>query len=68
VCVEMTPHEYTTMEKHKENYRICVLTNCLNSRLRTLSIFAYNKKPKKWMDQDDRVLHIKEVQSARLFV
>ncbi len=68
VRAEMTPQEYSMMGKHKENYRICVVTNCLNAGLRTLSVFAYNGTLGTWMDQNDRPLQIRKVQSARLYV
>lgn len=67
VRVEMTPQEYTMMCKHKQNYHICVVTNCLNASLRSLSVFAYNDELGKWMDENDRPLQVKKIQSARLF-
>lgn len=29
VVVEMTPQEYRMMQKHRQGYRVCVVTNCL---------------------------------------
>ncbi len=68
VRVEVTPNECTMMRKHNQNYRICVVTNCLNGSLRTLSVFRYNDALRKWMDENDRPLQVKEMQSARLYV
>ncbi len=55
------------MRKHKQSYRICVVTNCLNGGLRTLSVFAYSDGHAKWMDENGRPLQIKKIQSARLY-
>jgi hypothetical protein len=65
LCVEMTPNEYAMMRKHKHTYRICVVTGCL-SHSRALSVFAFAEG--RWTDENDRPLHLKKIESARLFV
>ena len=54
------------MRKHKETYRVCVVTNCLNGKQRSLSIFAHDLGSGKWLDDAERSLTIDEVTSARL--
>jgi hypothetical protein len=66
VSVEMTPQEYVMMQKHKQKYLICVVTNCLSETSCMLSVFAYNDQARRWMDDKDRPLEIKEIVAARL--
>jgi len=66
VNVEMTPNEYKMMKKHKQTYRICVGTNCLEQSHRRLAVFAFNDETRSWVDGGDRSLKITEVKSARL--
>jgi hypothetical protein len=65
MTVELTPNEYAMMNKHKVDYRICVVTNCLRDRAKR-TVFAYNESVKSWTDEDDRPLRIKEMTAARL--
>ena len=66
VAVELTPNEYTMMQRFKHNYRICVATGCLGKNQRPLQILAYNDASRQWVDGDDRPVKIKELKSARL--
>jgi Domain of unknown function (DUF3883) len=66
VNVELTPNEYKMMKKHKQTYRICVGTNCLEQSHRRLAVFAFNDASSSWVDGIDRSLQITEVKSARL--
>ena len=66
VAVELTPNEYTMMQRFKHNYRVCVATGCLGKNQKPLNILAYNDVSRKWVDGDDRPVKIEEVMSARL--
>jgi hypothetical protein len=66
VNVEMTANEYKMMKKHKQTYRVCVGTNCLEKSHRRLAVFAFNYATRSWVDGGDRPLQITEVKSARL--
>ena len=64
ILVDFTPREYEKMREHKENYRICVVTNCLSKP--TLKIFSFSPESGRWEDDDGNSLTIKEVVSARM--
>ena len=64
IAVELTPNEYTMMKKHTHDYRICVVTSCLEKK--KLAIFAYDEMRRLWVDETDRPLQIKEMKAARL--
>lgn len=64
IAVELTPNEYQMMRRHKDSYRICIATNCLNEKAQRLVVFAYDQG--EWRDEMDRLLKIKKMQSARL--
>jgi hypothetical protein len=66
VAVELTPNEYTMMQRFKHNYRVCVATGCLGKSQRPLKVLAYNDVSRKWVDGDGRPAEIEEVKSARL--
>jgi hypothetical protein len=68
VSVELTPNEYRMMQKHRDVYRVCVATKCLEENHPALAVFSYNKLSKKWLDEDGRLLRINVVESARLRV
>ena len=66
VAVELTPNEYSMMQRFKDDYRICVATGCLGKNQRPLNVLAFNNVSRKWVDRDDRPVQIEEVMSARL--
>src|SRR5579859_748078 len=66
VVVELTPQEYQMMLKHKDSYRICVGTRCLEDAHKALRVFAYHEGSESWRDSDDLPLRIEERKSARL--
>lgn len=51
VDVMITRNEYQNMNKYKDNYRLCVVTNVLSKH--ELFIFKWNKRLKKWADEED---------------
>lgn len=53
IAVELTPNEYTMMRKHKPDYRMCVVTSCLEKNQLKLTIFQYNKTSRLWVDETD---------------
>jgi len=68
ISVELTQNEYSMMQKHKDDYRVCVAAGCLEKSHGSLAVFYYNKSLKKWVDENDLPLKINVVKSARLWV
>jgi len=66
VIVELTPQEYQMMLKHKDSYRICVGTRCLENDHKSLRVFAFHEGSGSWRDSDDLLLRVEERKSARL--
>jgi Domain of unknown function (DUF3883) len=67
ISVEMTPNEYTMLRQHKDNYRLCVVTRCLEHDKRALSVFSITESGQ-WADERGRPIQIRELTAARLFV
>jgi hypothetical protein len=67
IVVELTPNEYKNMKRHKDIYRVAVLTDALKSN-RELHIFSYSPENKQWEDEKGRALDVEERVSARMSV
>jgi hypothetical protein len=65
ICVELTPNEFKKMNKYRDTYRLCVVTNALTTP--SLTVFAYSDDIDDWADQRnrDRRLSIKRLIGAR---
>ena len=63
IAVELTPNEYSAMTRHRDSYRLCVVTN--TSSTPRLSVFAYCSDSGRWEDADGHPLGLREVVSAR---
>lgn len=59
--VELTPNEYS--KARRKDFRLCVVSNALDKKQNTLSIFYYEAG--KWRDKTGRILSVKEYVSAR---
>ena len=63
IAVELTPNEYKKMQKHRETYKICVVTRTLEAP--TLTVFSFKRANDRWESRDGRILDIKEATGAR---
>lgn len=63
--VELTPNEYDKMNKHKNSYRICIVTNTLSKPC--LSVFSYSPDHDSWKDAKGVSLKIVEKTGAKLY-
>jgi hypothetical protein len=63
ITVELTPNEFSQMNKHKNIYRLCVVTETLSKP--RLNIFSYSDDIEKWIDEQDNILIIEKIISAR---
>lgn len=66
ISVEITPNEYKMMQKFKESYRLCVVTECLESPI--LYTFSYSNEKNAWLSEDGEELFIDQIISARCYV
>ena len=59
VSVELTPNEYKQMtsKRHRDNYVLFVVTNCLGKRPMT---YDYRFKDGRWKDADGTALQLRE--------
>ena len=68
IAVELTANEYKHMKKHRDKYRVCIVTEALSSRS-LLSIYAYNPDSRRWEHQENGTpIRVQEVVAARLYV
>jgi hypothetical protein len=64
--IELTPNEFAKMIKHKINYRLCIITETLKRP--QLNLFSYSDQKGSWLDQENRILNIDKVISAKASV
>ena len=66
--VELTPNEYAAMgrRRHREIYRLAVVTRALEDQRRRLSMVRYNGSDDTWRDQNGRSVRVKELTGARI--
>jgi hypothetical protein len=65
--VEVTPNEYECMNKHKNTYRLCIVTNALSDSRAKLREFASDNN-RRWWCADNKTLDIDERVAARIKV
>ena len=65
LSVELTPNEFSKMNNNKDTYRLCVVTNCLESP--TLYVFLYSFEKNEWVSEDGHILSINQIISARCY-
>lgn len=63
ICVELTPNEYAQMQKWRDSYYVCVVTNALTNP--QLAVFGFSPESGKWQDEQKRTLRIAEIVAAR---
>jgi len=66
ICVELTPNEFAQMQKWRDSYQICVVTNVLTDP--QLAVFSYRSKSDKWQDDRMRTLRFTQIVAARATV
>lgn len=65
LVVELTPNEYTKMQKHSRMYRVCVATKAMLPDA-TLQVFRFRPGTRDLVADDGVRLSVKTVESARL--
>lgn len=65
LIIELTPNEYEKMKKHRNRFRICVVTDVL-SKNPLLRVFSYSPENQNWEDDDENRLNIIEITGARM--
>ncbi len=63
IAVDLTPNKYAAMHKHRDSYRVCVVTGAFAAPC--LAIFAYSPDSGQWESPDRRGLRIQEIVAAR---
>jgi hypothetical protein len=66
VSIELTPNEYRNMERYRDTYRVCIVSDALKRP--SVYIFSYSPDHRQWEDSDGRVLRVQRITSARMFV
>jgi len=64
--IELTPNEYRNMERYRDSYRVCIVSDALKRP--SVHIFSYSPDHRQWEDSDIRVLRVQRITSARMFV
>jgi hypothetical protein len=63
ITVNLSPNEYRRSKSQKNQYRICIVTDCVNKPL--VNEFVWNKSEGKWEDENTgSILKVDEVVSA----
>lgn len=65
LAIELTPNEYSHMQRHTDRYVLSVLTDALRDT-RSLSLFRCSGGPAEWRDANGRRLLIMELTGARI--
>lgn len=65
ILIALTPNEYEQMKKHKDSYRMCVVTNALDKHA-LLRVFSFSFESGQWEDDEGNLLSITEIISARM--
>lgn len=61
--VDLTPNEYTAMQRHRDSYRVCIVTEART--VPCLEVFAYSLETRRWESSAGRVLDIEKIVAAR---
>jgi hypothetical protein len=62
--VELTPNEFSAMNKHAGTFRLCVISNLEAARPK-IHIYRYSREERLWISRDESRLRIAIVQSAK---
>ncbi|RXI57293.1 DUF3883 domain-containing protein [Clostridium tetani] len=66
ISVELTANEFENMKKHRDTYRLAVVTECLNNPI--LNIFFYSTELNEWISEDGDVLSIDTIILAKCYI
>ena len=58
VQAELTPNEYSAMQRRRNKYRLAIVTSALDDP--RVSVFRFNKSDGTWRDQSNNRLHLRE--------
>jgi hypothetical protein len=62
IVVDLTPNEYASMQRHRDSYRVCVVTGAFTAPC--LTVFAYSPDSGRWESPDRAGLRIQEIVAA----
>lgn len=63
--VELTPNEYSAMKKFANDYRLCAVTHALSKSPNVL-VFSFTPDTRRWENDNNVELNIRELTGARL--
>ncbi len=63
IVIELTPNEYTHLNKYSDSYRLCVVTDTLTKP--KLKIFSYSADIERWADEHNNLLSLEPLTGAR---
>ncbi len=61
---ELTPNEYQNLLLHRENYRICIVSEALTNPM--LKVFYHSKEFMEWISSEGTKIHLEDAVSARI--
>jgi Domain of unknown function (DUF3883) len=64
---ELTPNEFKKMHQYKSTYRICIVIEALE-KMPKYKIFAYSTDIGAWVSEDNKILNIVIIESARVSI
>jgi len=62
--IEVTANEYKNIKKKSKSFRLCIVSNALDKKKQQTDVFYF--KDNVWVDDNDQLLSIDEVVSARI--
>ncbi len=65
ISLELTQNEYENMHKYKDTYRLCILLGGFEDP--KLFIFSFSKEKNNWISEEDHILYVDQIISARCF-
>lgn len=60
--VDFTPNEYLNTKRNRKHYRICVVSNALNTN-KKLDIYYWDNN--NWISNENKILQVREIVSAK---
>jgi len=66
VVVELSPYEYKNLLEKRRDYRLAIVSDCLEDSCR-IQIFSYHPAIYRWDSDEGKILRIEEKKAARCF-
>ena len=63
IVIQLTPNEYAMMQKHRDSYRVCIVSTALTEP--RLEVFSYVPESSRWESSDRRVLSVELIVAAQ---